>query len=80
MNVLIIFAIVEPTLAACLAGLSAMAVMGGFGYCPSLLDILSFMEVETLFLIFSIMLFVAVLVPVGIFDYLAVLIFKVNTY
>ncbi|XP_026734675.1 P protein-like isoform X2 [Trichoplusia ni] len=76
--VLIIFEIVNRTLAALLASSLAVAVLALGGARPTLPELVSWLDVETLLLLFSMMLLVAILAETGLFDYLAVLAFEVT--
>ncbi|CAB3233664.1 unnamed protein product [Arctia plantaginis] len=75
---LIIFEIVNRTIAALLSSSLAVAVLALSGARPSLTEIVSWLDVETLLLLFSMMLLVAILAETGLFDYLAVLAFEVT--
>ncbi|XP_075988683.1 OCA2 melanosomal transmembrane protein hoepel1 isoform X2 [Anticarsia gemmatalis] len=75
---LIIFEIVNRTIAALLSSSLAVAVLALAGERPSLPELVSWLDVETLLLLFSMMLLVAILAETGLFDYLAVLAFEVT--
>lgn len=76
--VLIIFEIVNRTIAALLTSSLAVAVLALSGARPSLPELVSWLDVETLLLLFSMMLLVAILAETGLFDYLAVLAYEVT--
>lgn len=78
MYVLIMFEIVHRTIAATLASTLGVAVMGALGDRPSMDKITSYIDSETLLLLFSMMLLVALMVPTGMFDYSAVFAFKLT--
>ncbi|XP_022824132.1 P protein-like isoform X3 [Spodoptera litura] len=75
---LIIFEIVNRTIAALLSSSLAVGVLALCGARPSLPELVSWLDVETLLLLFSMMLLVAILAETGLFDYLAVLAFEVT--
>ncbi|XP_050685740.1 P protein-like isoform X2 [Leptidea sinapis] len=74
--VLIIFEIVNRTIAAILAASLGIAVLAINGTRPSLLELVTWLDVETLLLLFSMMILVAILAETGLFDYLAVVAFE----
>lgn len=78
MYILIMFEIVHRTIAAILASTLAVATMGALGNRPSMTKVALFIDAETLFLLFSMMLLVALIVPTGLFDYSAVFAFKLT--
>lgn len=57
---------------------TSIAVLALVGERPTMLEILSWMDVETLLLLFSMMLLVTLLAETGVFDYLAVVAFEVK--
>ncbi|XP_028167067.1 P protein-like [Ostrinia furnacalis] len=75
---LIIFEIVNRTIAALLSSSLGVAVLALSGARPSLSELVSWLDVETLLLLFSMMLLVAILAETGLFDYLAVVAFEVT--
>ncbi|XP_063898610.1 P protein isoform X1 [Helicoverpa armigera] len=75
---LIIFEIVNRTIAALLSSSLAVAVLALSGERPTLPELVSWLDVETLLLLFSMMLLVAILAETGLFDYLAVLAFELT--
>lgn len=75
--VLIVFELVHRTLAAMLAATAAIACLALIGDRPSLAKVMSWLDVETLSLLFGMMLLVAILCETGFFDYAAVMAFRV---
>ncbi|KAK7097317.1 P protein-like isoform X2 [Littorina saxatilis] len=69
--VLIIFELVHRTLAAMLGALAAIAVLSAINQRPSTETIIGWMEMETLMLLFGMMIIVAVVSDTGIFDFSA---------
>lgn len=78
--VMIIWDIVHRTFAAMLASTMAIAILAAMGERPSMHLIMSWIDVETLLLLFGMMILVAVLSETGVFDYFAVYAYKVNIY
>ncbi|XP_014365385.2 P protein [Papilio machaon] len=76
--VLIIFEIINRTMAAILVSTMSIAALALVGERPSLQEIISWLDEETLLLLFSMMLLVAIMAETGIFDYLAVFAFEVT--
>ncbi|KAG7295687.1 hypothetical protein JYU34_021971 [Plutella xylostella] len=76
--ILIIFEVINRTIAALLSSSLGVAVLALSGVRPSLPELMSWLDVETLLLLFSMMLLVAILADTGLFDYLAVLAFEVT--
>ncbi|XP_065353669.1 P protein-like [Cloeon dipterum] len=76
--ILIIFEIVHRTLAALLASTMSVAILATFNERPSMAELMSWIDVETLLLLYSMMVIVAILTETGVFDYLAVLAFKIT--
>ncbi|KPI96273.1 P protein [Papilio xuthus] len=65
-------------MAAILVSTMSIAALALVGERPSLPEIVSWLDVETLLLLFSMMLLVAIMAETGIFDYLAVFAFEVT--
>lgn len=78
MYVLIILNAVHHTFAALLAATAGVAALAYVGERPTLKDIMAWVEVETLMMLFGMMIFVAIMAQTGAFDYLAVLVFRVT--
>ncbi|XP_028031747.1 P protein-like isoform X1 [Bombyx mandarina] len=76
--VLIIFEIINRTMAAVILSTTALAVLSLLGERPSLPELISWLDMETLLLLFSMMLLVAIMAETGLFDYLAVYTFEVT--
>jgi P protein len=76
--VLIIWEIVHRTFAAMVASTLSIAVLAALGDRPTMAEIVSYIDVETILLLFSMMILVAILTQTGIFDYLAVWVYKVQ--
>ncbi|GFU48928.1 p protein [Nephila pilipes] len=74
--VLIIFELVHQTLAALIGATVAISCLAIVGERPSSMEILTWMDVETLKLLFGMMVLVSVLSETGFFDYIAVLTYK----
>ena len=73
---LIIFDIVHRTLAAMIGATAAIACLTLVHERPPLDKVISWLDVETLTLLFGMMIMVAILCDTGFFDYIAVLAFK----
>ncbi|XP_060603939.1 P protein-like isoform X2 [Ruditapes philippinarum] len=73
---LIIFDLVHRTLAAILGSLATVAVMSAFGLRPTLEKIMTWLDVETLSLLFGMMIIVAIFSETGFFDYCALMAYK----
>ncbi|CAH4036314.1 unnamed protein product [Pieris brassicae] len=76
--VLIIFEIINRTMAALLVSTTSLAALALVGERPSLPELISWLDVETLLLLFSMMILVAIMAETGIFDFLAVFTFEVT--
>lgn len=77
---LIIWEIVHRTFAAMIASTLALAVLAIMHQKPPMEEIISWIDVETLLLLFGMMVLVAILSETGLFDYLAVYAYKVTTF
>lgn len=75
--VLIIWDLVHRTFAAMIASTLAIGILAAMNERPPMALIISWIDVETLLLLFGMMILVAVLSETGVFDYLAVYAFKV---
>lgn len=58
----------------------SLAILAILGERPTTTELISWIDVETLLLLFSMMLIVAILAETGIFDYLAVYAYKVSFF
>ncbi|KAL4711238.1 hypothetical protein ACJJTC_019079 [Scirpophaga incertulas] len=76
--ILIIFEVINRTMAAVIVATTSLAVLAIIGQRPSLPEVISWLDVETLLLLFSMMLLVAIMAETGMFDYLAVYTFEVT--
>ncbi|CAB3233675.1 unnamed protein product [Arctia plantaginis] len=75
---LIIFELINRTMAAVIVSTASLAVLALAGERPSLEEVISWLDVETLLLLFSMMLIVAIMSETGLFDFLAVFTFEVT--
>lgn len=78
--VMIITEIVDRIFAGMIASTMAIATLAIMNDRPTMPEILSWIDVETLLLLFGMMTLVAVLAETGIFDFLAVFAFKVHEF
>lgn len=76
--ILIIWEFVNRTFAAVVASTLAIGILAALNARPSLLTIMSWVDVETLMLLFGMMILVSILSESGIFDYLAVLAYELS--
>lgn len=76
--VLIIWEIVHRTFAAILISTLSIAILAALDDRPTMKDIIQWIDAETILLLFSMMILVAILTETGVFDYLAVYTFKVT--
>lgn len=67
------------TLAALLAAFASVGVLAALQDRPTMGDIILWIDYETLLLIFSMMVLVAILMETGVFDAIAVKIFQVSS-
>ncbi|XP_046668758.1 P protein-like isoform X3 [Homalodisca vitripennis] len=74
----IIAELIHRTVAAMLAASVAIAALALCGERPSHQEVVSWVDLETLTLLFAMMLFVAIFSETGIFDYLAVVAYKLS--
>ena len=75
--IMIIWEIVDRTFAAMISSTIAIAVLALMNERPTMPEILSWIDVETLILHFGMMILVGILSETGLFDYLAVYAFEV---
>lgn len=73
---LIIFELVHRTLAGILGSMASVAVLSAFGMRPSLEKIITWLDVETLSLLFGMMVIVSIFSETGFFDYCALMAYK----
>ncbi|KAG5668692.1 hypothetical protein PVAND_016621 [Polypedilum vanderplanki] len=76
--VLIIWELVHRTFAAIVASTLAVGILAAMNERPTMHTIISWLDTETLLLLFGMMILVAVLAETGVFDYLAVYAFKIT--
>ncbi|CAH0712875.1 unnamed protein product, partial [Brenthis ino] len=76
--VLIIFEVINRTMAAITVSTSSLAALALVGERPTLMELISWLDVETLLLLFSMMILVSIMAETGLFDYLAVFTFEVT--
>lgn len=65
-------------MAALLAAFVSIATLAAFQDRPSMDEIIKWIDYESLLLIYSMMILVAILIDTGIFDYVAVYTFQVE--
>lgn len=75
--IMIIWEVVHRTFAAMVASTMSIAILALMNERPSMPLLMSWIDVETLLLLFGMMILVAILSETGVFDYLAVYAFKV---
>ncbi|XP_076289649.1 P protein [Lasioglossum baleicum] len=76
--ILIIFEVVHRTLAAMLASTMSIAILAALNERPTMGELISWIDVDTLMLLFSMMVLVAVIAETGIFDWLAVFSYRIT--
>nr|XP_023029385.1 P protein isoform X4 [Leptinotarsa decemlineata] len=74
--VLIIFELIHRTLASLLASTLTVAILASYDQRPTLDVIISWIDIETMTLLFSMMVLVSIFSETGIFDYAAVFAYK----
>ncbi|KYN03922.1 P protein, partial [Cyphomyrmex costatus] len=70
--ILIIFEVVHRTLAAMLASTMSVATLAALNERPSMSEVISWIDMDTLLLLFSMMVLVAIIAETGVFDWLAI--------
>lgn len=78
--VMIIWEIVNRTFAAIIASTLSIGILAALNSRPTMTTIMGWIDVETLLLLFGMMILVAILSETGVFDYLAVYAYKVYIY
>ncbi|GBP42945.1 P protein [Eumeta japonica] len=78
--VLVIFEIVNRTMAAILISMTALAVLSMVGERPSVPEIISWLDIETLLLLFAMMILVSIMAETGMFDFIAVFTFEYTAF
>lgn len=76
--IMIIWEVVNRTFAAIIASTMAIGILAALDERPPMTEIMGWIDVETLLLLFGMMILVAILSETGIFDYLAVYAYKVS--
>ncbi|KAK6622012.1 hypothetical protein RUM44_001819 [Polyplax serrata] len=76
--IFIIFEVVHRTLAAMLAATMSVAILAALDERPSIMNIASWIDFETLLLLFSMMVMVGIFAETGIFDYLSVYTYRIT--
>ncbi|XP_018394179.1 PREDICTED: P protein [Cyphomyrmex costatus] len=76
--ILIIFEVVHRTLAAMLASTMSVATLAALNERPSMSEVISWIDMDTLLLLFSMMVLVAIIAETGVFDWLAVYAYKIT--
>ncbi|GAB1867112.1 P protein [Camponotus japonicus] len=76
--VMIIFEVMHRTLAAMLTSMASIAILAILNERPRMDEIISWIDMDTLLLLFSMMVLVAIIAETGIFDWLAVYAYKIT--
>ncbi|XP_034126355.1 P protein isoform X1 [Drosophila guanche] len=76
--IMIIWEIVNRTFAAIIASTLSVGILAALNSRPSMATIMGWIDVETLLLLFGMMILVAILSETGVFDYLAVYAYKIT--
>ncbi|KAL5281356.1 OCA2 family protein [Megaselia abdita] len=76
--IMIIWEVVNRTFAAIIASTMAIGILAALDERPPMSEIMGWIDVETLLLLFGMMILVAILSETGIFDYLAVYAYKIT--
>lgn len=76
--ILIIYEVVHRTFAAILSSVVAIGLLSALNDRPNMGDIVDWMNCETLLLLFSMMILVAILTETGVFNYIAVYAFQIT--
>ncbi|XP_045457803.1 P protein-like [Melitaea cinxia] len=72
------FEVINRTMAAITVSTCSLATLALVGERPTLMELITWLDVETLLLLFSMMILVAIMAETGIFDFLAVFTFQVT--
>lgn len=67
-------------MAALFAAFTSIGLLAALGDRPTMDDMIKWIDYETLLLIFSMMILVAILTDTGFFDFIAVITFQVNSF
>ncbi|XP_063632494.1 P protein-like [Cydia splendana] len=76
--ILIGLEVINRTMAAVLASTMSLAVLAMVGERPTVPEIVSWLDIETLILLFSMMLLVTIMAETGVFDFVSVYTFEVT--
>ncbi|XP_024889830.1 P protein isoform X3 [Temnothorax curvispinosus] len=76
--IMIIFEVVHRALAAILASTMSIAILAALNERPSMGELISWIDMDTLLLLFSMMVLVAIIAETGVFDWLAVYAYKIT--
>ncbi|XP_011153269.1 P protein [Harpegnathos saltator] len=76
--ILIIFEVVHRALAAMLASTMSVGILAAFNERPTMAQLISWIDMDTLLLLFSMMLLVGIIAETGIFDWLSVYAYKIS--
>lgn len=76
--ILVVFEVTDRTLAALLIASTALAILTAVGNRPNIPTIISWVDFETLMLLMGMMIMVAILSETGLFDWLAVMAYRVS--
>ncbi|XP_044762635.1 P protein-like [Coccinella septempunctata] len=74
--IVIIFELLHRTVAAIFACIVSLSILAAFNAKPSIAEIVSWISMDTIMLLFSMMILVTVISETGIFDYMAVQTYK----
>lgn len=74
----ILLQIVHRTFAALFCSTLSLAALAALNQRPTMKEVVDWIDVETLLLLFSMMVIVGILSETGVFDYMAVFAYKVN--
>lgn len=77
---LLVWEVYDKTFIAVICSIASLAILAVLGDRPEMDEIISWIDMETLTLLFCMMILIAILTETGVFDYLAVLIFEVNLF
>nr|XP_036672275.1 P protein [Drosophila suzukii] len=76
--ILIVFELTDRTFAALLMATTGIAILTALGNRPSLENIIAWIDFETLMLLLGMMILVAIMSETGIFDWMAVLAYRIS--
>ncbi|XP_034473895.1 P protein-like [Drosophila innubila] len=76
--ILIAFEITDRAFAGVLVSLTALGILSAMGVRPSFEKILSWIDIDTIILLFGMMIMVAILADTGLFDYLSLFAYRLS--